>query len=119
MPNRTPPRSPAGHSGSRPSDSGGPAGRERAVNPGRQGWMVLVLTALMVIGTLGYWLIDDFPLFDAFYMTVITLTTVGYGEVRPLSTAGRAFTILLLLGGVFTFFFVATEFLRLLVTGEL
>src|SRR5262249_22516748 len=51
-------------------------------------------------------------------MTVITLTTVGYEEVHPLSTTGRGFTILLLLGGVFTFFFTATEIVRAVVGGE-
>jgi voltage-gated potassium channel len=51
-------------------------------------------------------------------MTVITLTTVGYEEVHPLSPAGRVFTILLLLGGVFTFFFTATEVVRAVVSGE-
>jgi voltage-gated potassium channel len=51
-------------------------------------------------------------------MTVITLTTVGYEEVHPLSPAGRVFTIFLLLGGVFAFFYTATELLRVVVTGE-
>src|SRR5262245_55203882 len=75
--------------------------------------------ALVLLGTLGYWLIEPaYSLFDALYMTVITLTTVGYGEVHPLSPAGRWFTIGLLLGGVFILFFTATEILRLIVSGE-
>jgi voltage-gated potassium channel len=70
-------------------------------------------------GTVGYWLIEEeYSLFDSLYMTVITLTTVGYEEVHPLSTPGRVFTILLLLGGVFTFFFTATEIVRAVVSGE-
>src|SRR5438477_12026987 len=81
--------------------------------------MVLVPTGLVLGGTLGYYLIEpDYTLFDALYMTVITLTTVGYGEVHPLSTGGRLFTIVLLLGGVFTLFFTVTEMLRAVVTGE-
>jgi voltage-gated potassium channel len=88
--------------------------------PGRYFLMAGVLTALIIVGTLGYWLIEPaYSLFDAFYMTVITLTTVGYAEVHELSTAGRWFTIGLLLGGVFTFFFVATEILRSLISGDI
>jgi voltage-gated potassium channel len=51
-------------------------------------------------------------------MSVITLTTVGYFEVHPLSQAGRAFTIVYLMGGVFTLFFTASEAVRALVSGE-
>jgi voltage-gated potassium channel len=80
--------------------------------------LLLIPAALLLAGTLGYSWIEDWSLFDALYMTVITLTTVGYEEVRPLSTAGRVFTILLLLGGVFTFFYAAAELIRGVVSGE-
>ncbi len=62
----------------------------------------LVAALLLGGGTLGYHLLEGWPLFDAFYMTVITLSTVGYGEVRPLSMQGRMLSILLILGGVGT-----------------
>jgi voltage-gated potassium channel len=84
-------------------------------------YLLLALTplGLVVAGTLGYWLIEkDYTLFDSLYMTVITLTTVGYEEVHKLSAAGRAFTIVLLLGGVFTLFYVATEIVRAVISGE-
>jgi voltage-gated potassium channel len=71
-----------------------------------------------VAGTLGYAWIEGWSLFDGLYMTVITLTTVGYEEVHPLSTAGRVFTILLLLGGVATFFYAAAELIRVVISGE-
>ncbi len=81
--------------------------------------LILIPLVLVAAGTLGYWLIEhEYSLFDALYMTVITLTTVGYEEVHTLSTAGRVFTIVLLLGGVFTFFFTATEIVRAVVGGE-
>jgi voltage-gated potassium channel len=85
---------------------------------------ILLLTsipaALMIIGTLGYYFIeDDYSLFDAFYMTIITLTTVGYGETHPLTTNGRVFTIFLLLVGVFSLFYTATEIVRGVVSGEI
>jgi voltage-gated potassium channel len=73
---------------------------------------------LVIAGTVGYHLIEGWPLFDALYMTVITLTTVGYGEVHTLSKAGREFTIGLLLLGVFTLFYAATEIIRAIVSGE-
>ena len=60
----------------------------------------LILTVLtMMIGTLGYVIIDDFALMDAIYQTGITFTTVGFGEIAPISEAGRIFTITLVIAG--------------------
>jgi voltage-gated potassium channel len=56
---------------------------------------------LLIVGTAGYMLIEGWPLLDAFYMTVITLSTVGFGEVRPLSQTGRLFTSALLIVNIF------------------
>ena len=86
----------------------------------RRFWLLFLLpNALLAIGTLGYYLIEPkYSVFDAFYMTVITLTTVGYGEVHELSTGGRVFTIALLLVGTFTLFYAATEIVRAVVSGE-
>jgi voltage-gated potassium channel len=58
----------------------------------------------LVIGTVGFILIDHFPPFDAFYLTLITMTTVGYSEIHPLSQAGRVFNSFLILVGVSTLF---------------
>jgi voltage-gated potassium channel len=52
-------------------------------------------------------------------MTVITITTVGFLEVHPLTTGGRLFTMVLALGGVFTAFYAGAEFIRAFVTGEI
>ena len=63
-----------------------------------------ILTVLvMLIGTVGYMVIDDFPLMDAIYQTGITFTTVGFGEIRPISDAGRIFTITLIIFGFVVF----------------
>ena len=59
-----------------------------------------LMLALIVFGTSGFIIVERYPWFDALYMTVITLTTVGYYEVRALSTAGRVFNMILLLVGV-------------------
>ncbi len=64
----------------------------------------LILTVLiMLLGTMGYMVIDDFPLMDAIYQTGITFTTVGFGEIRPISDAGRIFTITLIIFGFIVF----------------
>jgi voltage-gated potassium channel len=63
-------------------------------------WTFAMLVAVFVFGVLGYWLLEDWSLLDAVYMTVITLTTVGFKEVRPLDSNGRIFTIVLLVMGV-------------------
>lgn len=61
---------------------------------------VLAIICVLIIGTAGFLLIEGWPLLDAFYMTVITLSTVGFGEVHPLSMYGRLFAIALIFLGV-------------------
>ena len=82
-------------------------------------WCVPV--ALVVTGTIGYRVIEHgkYDLFDSLYMTIVTLSTIGYGETHELSRPGRVFTIFLILGGVFTFFYSATEIIRSVVSGEI
>ena len=60
---------------------------------------LLLCAGVIVVGATGYMVIDDYPLLDAIYMSVITITTVGFGEIRPLSEAGRIFTTGLILFG--------------------
>jgi voltage-gated potassium channel len=63
-------------------------------------WTVALLVALIVVGTTGYVMVEGQSLGDSLYMTAITLTAVGYQEIWPLSSAGRVFTMTLLLGGI-------------------
>jgi voltage-gated potassium channel len=83
--------------------------RLRAQGPG---FAVALLVSIIAGGTIGYMLIERWGAWDAFYMTVITVTTVGFAEVHPLSRAGQVFTVLLLIGGVgaalYTFTLLAT-----------
>ena len=64
----------------------------------------LAIACTLLIGTVGFTLIDHYPPFDAFYMTLTTMTTVGYAEVHPLSRAGRIFNSFLIFFGVTTIF---------------
>ena len=66
----------------------------------RMALVVAAVGASLLIGTVGFVVIDGYPLFDAFYMAVITVATVGYSEIRPLSPAGRVFNSFLILFGV-------------------
>ena len=76
---------------------------------------------LLVIfsGTLGYIVIEGWSFVDSLYMTVITIATVGYTEVHPLSTAGQIFSIVLILSGVGTVFYILTTIVQRTLEGEL
>jgi len=88
--------------------------------PVRRLLLVAAIPALLVVaGTVGYHLVEGWPYGDALYMTVITLTTIGFSEVHPLHGGGRTFTMLLAMGGIFSLFFAATELIRSIVTGEI
>lgn len=67
---------------------------------------LLLLAALMLVGTIGYIIIEGYNFLEALYMTVITVASVGFNEVHPLSEAGKIFTITLILInlGLFTYF---------------
>lgn len=75
-----------------------------ARGPGLAVILFLVVTA---IGTAGYMVIEGWTAWDAFYMTMISVTTVGYREVGPLSTLGQAWTVVVLMSGVSTLFYTA------------
>lgn len=86
-----------------------------------RGPRLAVLAFLLVLagGTLGYIGIEGWGAWDAFYMTVTTVATVGFREVHPLSRAGQAFTILLIVSGVGTAFYTATLLATMIVEGGL
>jgi voltage-gated potassium channel len=79
----------------------------------------IILSAVVLFGTIGYSIIERWPLLDAVYMTFITLSTVGFKEVYVLSPAGRVFTILLILVGVAGAAYTLRVFGEWVVEGEL
>src|ERR671929_1826043 len=80
---------------------------------------LLALGAIMVAGVLGYMVLEGWSFIDALYMTVITLTTVGYREVHPLDATGQLWTMLLLITGVGTLFYAAVSSVELVVEGAM
>ncbi len=80
----------------------------------------LILTVLtMMLGTFGYIFIDDMSLLDALYQTGITFTTVGFGEIAPISEVGRMFTISLIIFGFLVFSVAIGIIVDVLNRGEL
>jgi len=80
---------------------------------------VALLAAVVLAGTLGYMVIEGWSAWDAFYMAVITITTVGYREVHDLSFPGQIWTVLLLFGGVGSALYVFTLLATVVVEGGL
>jgi voltage-gated potassium channel len=79
---------------------------------------ILLVVLVIVTGVLGYRFLADYPWFDALYMTIITLTTVGYLEVHPLSPTGRGFTMALLVAGVGIVLYTVVTLAESVVQGE-
>ena len=81
---------------------------------------ILAFALVICVGGFGYHVLEqDWSLLDSFYMAVITVTTVGLREVRPLDSVGQVFTILLIFFGVGTFTYFATSVANYLIAGEL
>jgi len=100
--------------GPRQRDAG--AGRTAA----RRLWTSLaVFAGVVVVGVAGYMLIEGWPLLDAVYMTVTTISTVGFGELHTLSATGRVFTMVLILMGIGTLGFALASVVDFLVEGHL
>jgi voltage-gated potassium channel len=76
------------------------------------------LLGIFLFGTIGYRIIEGWSFLDSLYMTAITISTVGYGEIHPLSTGGRIFSIILILAGVGTAFYILTSLVQYLLEGE-
>jgi voltage-gated potassium channel len=95
------------------------SGARRDVLPGNLLTAAALLLFLPLAGTAGYMLLEGWSFLDALYMTVITLTTVGFREVRPLDDSGQIFTIILAISGVGAMFYAFLSLFQFLLEGEL
>ncbi len=77
------------------------------------------IAAVILTGTAGYMVIEGWSSFDSLYMTVITITTVGYGEVHKLSHSGQVFTLFLIVFGVGTILYTFNNAARIVIEGEI
>src|SRR5919197_158257 len=77
----------------------------------------ILLLVVTIYGTAGYALVEHWSLFDSFFMTLITISTVGYEEVHPLDGAGRLFSVTLIVGGVGTMLYAFGVFAEALTSG--
>ncbi len=80
---------------------------------------VIVLFIILIFGSSGYMLIEETNMTDAIYMTVISITTVGFTEVIPLSPTGKYFTIFLIFGGVGFFLYIVSLITEAMIEGGL
>ncbi len=78
-----------------------------------------LIALIVLIGIVGFSIIEGYGIFDAFYMTVITVATVGFEEVKPLSDQGRLFTIFLIITSFGTFAYAVTSISKYVIDGEL
>jgi voltage-gated potassium channel len=80
--------------------------------------VAVILAVIVAGGTIGYMLIEGWSFLDALYMTITTITTVGYDEVHPLSDAGKTFSIFLIVGGVGGALYTLTTVVGYFVEGQ-
>lgn len=82
-------------------------------------YVVLILIFIYMVGTIGYMVLEEFSFLDSIYMTAITISTVGFKEVAPLSPAGQVFTIFLIFTGLTFAVYCYTHITKFFVEGEL
>jgi voltage-gated potassium channel len=73
----------------------------------------------MLTGVIGFMVVEGYSFVDALYMTVITLSTIGYHEVRPLSESGKIFNIIFIISSFAVFTFVISSLTRYIISGEM
>lgn len=82
-------------------------------------YVLLILCGSILVGTAGFHLTEGWSVVESLYMTVMTVTTIGYGEVHPLSSGGRIFAIIYMLIGACTAAFVFSSLVQTLIQSEL
>jgi voltage-gated potassium channel len=81
-------------------------------------YALLLLLAVVLTGTIGFMIVEDWSLFDSFYMTIITVSTVGFNEVNPLSDAGKLFAAILIITSFGIFAYAVSAITSYIVGGE-
>lgn len=81
--------------------------------------VAVLLAVVLGVGTAGYMLVEGWGAFDSFWMTVITVATIGYGEVHPLTHHGRLFTLVLIFLGLGTTAYAFSQLTAFIVEGDL
>ena len=79
---------------------------------------VIGIAIILFLGTAGYRIIEGWDLLDSFFMTVITITTIGFGEVHPLSNGGKIFTLVIIFSGIGTLGYALLTGTKMIVEGE-
>ncbi|MBD3220204.1 NAD(P)H-binding protein [bacterium] len=92
---------------------------DQDIRIGHVGRGILLLIVVLAIGTAGFMVLENYSFLDAVYMTVITVSTVGYGEVRKLDATGHVFVILLIAMGIMVVGYTLTTLGRAVVEGSL
>jgi voltage-gated potassium channel len=82
-------------------------------------FIVILLFSIMAMGVFGFIVIENWSFLDALYMTVITLSTVGYKEIHILSSEGKVFVVILIIIGVGSFFYIVTITAEYIIFGHL
>lgn len=80
---------------------------------------IYLLAIIIASGTFGYAYFEKMTLFDAFYMTLITISTVGFSEIKPLSITGRMLTVGIIVSGISVLTYTLGQILKIFVEGEL
>ena len=93
--------------------------KQRTIKSYKLFFPLIIIAAIILIGVIGFMIIEGFSLLDALYMTVITVTTVGYEEVSELSKVGKVFNILLIISSFATFAYALAKLTQYVVDGEI
>ena len=77
-----------------------------------------MISVTFIAGIIGFIIIEGYSFVEALYMTVITISTVGFSEVKPLSESGRIFTVLIIIFNLGVFTFALSQLTALILDGE-
>jgi voltage-gated potassium channel len=79
----------------------------------------ILLSGIVILAIVGYTLLEGWSALESIYMAIITIFTVGFQEIRPLSPSGKVLTIIIIIGGVGTAFYAAVKAVEIIVEGEM